>query len=378
MFYVKISSLIKELNIVRYLLLIIVYLLLLTNITLSAKLDNILKKNLLVSNKLELTFKDKVKNINYFTIKKNGLVKHVYDIKNGVLPLGSKTIKYFKAKGLDAVRIGQFRKDVLRIVIESKSLLSVVHRVRGKKLTVHLRFAKPKVLKRPKKRNSLYLKRNKKLIILDAGHGGRDVGASNKRIREKNLTLSMTLKLRKVLKKMGYRVLMTRSTDKTMRLKERTDYANKYKGDIFISLHVNAAPKKRTSKVKYEGVTVFYLTTKHIKRVRNRRTHYRSKKVYSRRETQQMIGRWKHRHSQSLARKVRKNILKNLRKKYTVNDKGIKRQGFWVLLATTMPSILVETGYISNKKELKRLQNKNYQRVLVEGIAKGVNSYFGL
>ena len=93
-----------------------------------------------------------------------------------------------------------------------------------------------------------------------------------------------------------------------------------------------------------------------------------------------MIGGDKKRiYAKKLAIEVRNSILRDLRKRYRdVNDKGIKRKPYWVLLATTMPSILIETGYISNKNELKRLQNKTYQSILVEGIAKGVNSYFGL
>ncbi len=359
-------------------LLIIIGLLFLTNSNLWAKENNYLKNTLLVSNQLKLTFAHKIKRVKHFTIKKSGVIKHVYDIKNGLLSSG-KTIKNLKAKGVKSIRIGQFNKNVLRIVIESKYLLAKQHRLKNRTLTIYLP-AYNKVLSSKKvKKKRLYKKRHQKLIILDAGHGGRDIGASHRNIIEKDLTLSMTRKLRDVLKKMGYRVRMTRSTDKTMRLKERTDYANRYKGNIFISLHVNAAPKKRTPNVRYEGITVFYLSTKNIKkRLRKRRTHYKSKKRYSEKAAQQMISQWKSRHSKSLAIKVRKNIFKHLRKYYSVNDKGIKRQGFWVLLATTMPSILVETGYISHKKDLKRLQNSNYQRRLVEGIAKGVNSYFGL
>ncbi len=355
-------------------------LLLLTNLNLLAKENNHLKNTSIVSNRLKLTFGHKVKNVKYFTIKKNGMIKHVYDIKNAVISSG-KTIKNLKADSVESIRIGQFNKNILRIVIESKYFLAKRHRLKNRILTIYLpsyNRVLPKISKQIKQYH--YTKKHhQKLIILDAGHGGRDVGASNKRVREKNLTLSMTLKLRKILKQMGYRVLMTRSKDETISLKQRTDFANKYKGDIFISIHVDAAPIKRTPKVKYEGITVFYFSTKNTKRIKNRRIRYRGKKVYTVREYRQMIGYWKRIHARNLALKVRRNILTHLRKRYKeVNNKGIKRKPYWVLLATTMPSILVETGYISNKNELKKLQDKTYQRVLVEGIAKGVNSYFGL
>ena len=360
-------------------ILIFIGLLLLTNLNLLAKENNHLEDTSLVSNRLKLTFRHRIENIKYFTIKKNGVIKHVYDIKNGVL-LSGKTIKNLKADRVRSLRIGQFNQNVLRVVIESKYFLEKSYRVKNRTLTIYLPAYKkvlPKTIKQIKKYH-YSKKRHNKLIILDAGHGGRDVGASNKRIREKNLTLSMTLKLREILKQMGYRVLMTRAKDKFMNLKQRTDFANRYKGDIFISIHVNAAPIKRTPKVKYEGITVFYFSIKNTKRIKNRRIRYRGKKVYTVRDYKQMTGYWKRIHAKNLALKVRSNILTHLRKRYSVNDKGIKRKPFWVLLATTMPSILVETGYISNKNDLKKLQDKNYQRVLVEGIAKGVNSYFGL
>ena len=354
-------------------------LLLLTNLNLSAQIDNFLQNTSLHSNRLKLTFGHKIKNVKYFTIKKNGIIKHIYDIKNALL-LSGKTIKNLKANGVESLRIGQFNQHVLRVVVESKYFLAKRHRLKNRTLTIYLPSYKrvlPK--KRLVKKYHYSRKRYKKLVILDAGHGGKDIGASNKRVREKDLTLSMTLKLRDVLKQMGYRVLMTRSRDKFLNLKQRTDYANRYKGDIFISIHVDAAPIKRTPKVKYEGITVFYLSTKNTKRINNRRIVYRGKEVYTIREYKQMIGDKKRIYAKKLAIEVRNSILRDLRKRYRdVNDKGIKRKPYWVLLATTMPSILIETGYISNKNELKRLQNKTYQSVLVEGIAKGVNSYFGL
>ncbi len=354
--------------------------LLFTNLNLLARVDNPLENTSLVSNRLKLTFEHKIEKVRYFTIKKNGIIKHVYDIKNALL-LSGKTIKNLKADGVESLRIGQFNQHILRIVIESKYFLAKRHRLKNRTLTIYLPSYKrvlPKTVKQIKKYH-YSRKRHQKLVILDAGHGGRDIGASNKRVREKDLTLSMTLRLREILKRMGYRVLMTRSKDKTVSLKQRTDFANKYKGDIFVSIHVDAAPIKRTPKVKYEGITVFYLSTKNTKRINNRRIVYRGKEVYTIREYKQMIGDKKRIYAKKLAIKVRNSVLRHLRKRYRdVNDKGIKRKPYWVLLATTMPSILVETGYISNKNEVERLQDKTYQSVLVYGIAKGINSYFGL
>ena len=204
------------------------------------------------------------------------------------------------------------------------------------------------------------------------------MGASSKIVREKDLTLSMTLKLKTILKKMGYKVLLTRNRDKFMNLKQRTDYAYGKNASIFISIHANAAPKKRTKGVRYEGVEVFYLSLKNSKRVRKKRVLYRGKKVYSKKAYQQMVGKEKLLASRKLAKFVHRNILTHVGEAYEINDKGIKRKDFWVLLATKIPSILVETGYLTNKDEVKKLQNQHYQTLLMEGVAKGVNGYYGL
>jgi len=75
---------------------------------------------------------------------------------------------------------------------------------------------------------------------------------------------------------------------------------------------------------------------------------------------------------------VHRNILSHVRKRYSLNDKGIKQQDFWVLLATKIPSILVETGYLTHKNEGIKLRNVAYQTRLMEGVAKGINQYYGL
>ena len=360
-----------------------------------AKTDNYLRHTFLKENQLNLIFKYDVENVKHFVIKGHGIVKHVYDIQNSALP-NTQNISQYQADGVKAFRIGQFNKELVRVVIETTVPTQGVHIIEGRKLTFVLpshrnmsnpfkkvEIKKPVVKKVPKvyKSNRRYAynpSRRNKTIILDAGHGGRDIGASNKGVREKDLTLSMTLKLKSILKKMGYRVLLTRSKDSFMNLKQRTEYANRHKGSLFVSIHANAAPIKRNPKVRYQGIEVFYLSIKNSKRVKNKRAVYRGKKVYSRRAYKQMTSSWKFSKSRKLARSVKKNILKNVKKSYRIYDKGIKRRDFWVLLATKMPSVLVETGYLTHKNEVKKLTNEHYQTLLAEGIAKGINGYYGL
>jgi len=364
---------------------------------LTALTDNYLRQTSLRENQLNLVFKYNLGKVKHFTIPKgNGVVKHIYDIENVALP-STKDISQFQSKGIKAFRIGQYSKKIVRVVIEATVKMKGDFKIEGRKLVLFLPSCKQisKVKAKNKKRRAkkidkkhhrkIVLKnyrynpaRRYKTIVLDAGHGGRDIGASSKWVREKDLTLAMTLKLRDILTKMGYRVLLTRSSDKFMNLKQRTDYVFYRKGSIFISIHANSAPKKRTRAVRYEGVEVFYLGLQNSDRIRNKRAVYRGHIVYSRNDYQKMVSPWKYAQSKKLAKSVHRNILSHVSRYYKIYDKGIKRRDFWVLLATTMPSILVETGYLSSKREVKKLKNPNYQIRLMEGVARGVNAYYGL
>jgi len=370
---------------------------------LSALTDNYLRHTSLRHKHLNLVFKYDISKVKHFIIvKNNGVVKHIYDIPNVALP-HTKTLSEYHFKGVKAFRIAQYTKKVVRVVIETTVKMRGDFKIEGRKLVLSLphskkiKKVKSNVKKRVSKeihRKTIYKKiiykksllknyqynsaRRTKTIVLDAGHGGRDIGASSKWVREKDLTLAMTLKLRDILTKMGYRVLLTRSSDKFMNLKQRTDYVFYRKGSIFISIHANSAPKKKSRGVRYEGIEVFYLGLKNSNRIRNKRAVYRGHIVYSKHDYKKMVSSWKYAQSKKLANSVRHNILSHVSRYYKIYDKGIKRRDFWVLLATTMPSILVETGYLSSEREVKKLKNPNYQIRLMEGVARGVNAYYGL
>jgi N-acetylmuramoyl-L-alanine amidase len=353
--------------------------------------DNYLRQTFLQHNHLNLIFKYNIHSVKYFTMKKNGVVKHIYDIQNTALP-STKNISQFRAKGIKAFRIGQYSKKVIRVVIETTGSMQGIYKIKGKKLILFLPSSENRLKPILRIEKKQYIKSNKiktqkytynpargyQTIVLDAGHGGRDIGASSISVREKDLTLSMTLKLKNILQNMGYRVLLTRKEDKFINLKQRTDYVYNRKGSIFISIHANAAPKKKTKGVRYEGIEVFYLGLKNSTRVKNKRATYRGRKVYSKNSYKKMVSSWKFSQSRKLANKIHNNILSHVSQKYKIYDKGIKRQDFWVLLATKMPSILVETGYLTSKNEVRKLKNSHYQTRLMEGIANGINQYYGL
>jgi N-acetylmuramoyl-L-alanine amidase len=353
-----------------------------------AQANNYLRETSLRNNKLVLTFKYNIDNVKPLALESNGMVKYIYDIKNGVLSKNKK-ISHYRYKGIKAFRMGQYKKDYLRIVIESYGRSKKNYSIVGKVLTIYLNSSlssKVSQSNKKKQNNKKYSKKKsknkytkkyhgKKTIIIDPGHGGRDVGAIGKGIYEKTITLEISKRLRKELQNRGYRVFMTRTYDKYLSLKERTEYANARAGNMFISIHANAAHKGK-SKQKYQGVEVFHLSLKNSDRIKKNRAYYKGKYYYSVATYKRMTSAWKMDTSHKLAKNIRRGILSKVRKRYKLKDKGVKSSDFWVLLASTMPAVLIETGYLTHDAELRKLRSKRYQDTFSKGIADGVDAYF--
>jgi len=321
---------------------------------------------------LELTFAKniKAKDIKHFVISANGFDKHVYDIKNAYLPKG-KTHRY-NYPNIRAFRIGQYRPDILRIVIESTKKIKKRFRVSQRVLFLPILLEKSFRKKKKKRKKDI---RNRFKVVIDAGHGGRDRGTSCCSLHEKQFTLSMAYNLKKRLEKKGYTVYMTRHNDKYVSLIDRTKYANSKKADIFISIHVNAAPKRKVNRLN--GIEIFYLSL-HNPHLHGRTISYKGKTVYYKNSFKLMTNRKKILLSRRLGQKVQRGMNKNIKKGYKSLVSKLKCSGFWVLTGTTMPTILVETGYITHKKDRKRLTSRYYKNLAVKGIVEGVDSYFGL
>ena len=225
-------------------------------------------------------------------------------------------------------------------------------------------------------------KANKRdLIVIDAGHGGHDSGAIGGVLYEKNLVLSITKKVSKALKKRGYSVYMTRSTDRFLKLSQRTKIADKKGAVAFISIHANSVPKRRRNTA--HGIETFFLqNTRDAKSQRIARRENAavlkdagtnlSKHVI----IDSVLNGPKIIESNKLAIDVQRHIISTVRKKYSgVKDGGVRHAPFYVLVGASRPSILVEVGYISHPRERKRLFTAKYQNLIANGIADGVNNY---
>ena len=219
----------------------------------------------------------------------------------------------------------------------------------------------------------------KKIIVIDPGHGGKDRGAKGiKGLLEKDVVLDIALKLKKLIKKkLDYKVILTRNNDVFIPLQERTEIANGNKADIFISIHANASKRKDAS-----GIETYYLDF--AKSDRALETAARENKVpRSNIDDVQyiladMVANTKMNDSSQLAGIVQNNLIQGMRKKFKrVKDLGAKGGPFYVLHGANMPSVLVETSFISNPIEGKRLRSSKYRERLAYFILEGIEKYFG-
>lgn len=214
-------------------------------------------------------------------------------------------------------------------------------------------------------------------VVVDPGHGGHDPGAIGQSgLQEKDVALAIGLKLREKLKdELGLDVVMTRSTDVFIPLEERTAIANKVGADLFISIHANASPNRNAS-----GIETYYLNlakTEKVAQLAAKENGTSLEKVSTLQAILfDLMANYKLNDSAHLADEVQKEVYKAKRARYTdARNLGVKQGPFYVLVGATMPSILVETAFISNATEEARLKDPAFHDLIAEGIVKGVRDY---
>jgi len=217
-------------------------------------------------------------------------------------------------------------------------------------------------------------------IIVDAGHGGHDTGAIGPRgVREKDVTLAMAKRLAATLRSQGFVVTLTRTDDRYLKLEERTAIANLARGDLFVSLHTNATPRRDRS-----GVETYFLNVtddRYARRLAARENGTMEleeapkdvQRILTDLDSKASAGA-----SRTLARLVQKEITARTRQSQgPVRDRGVKSALFYVLLGARMPAVLVETAFISNRAEEQRLASPAYQQLVADGVARAVADFAG-
>ena len=183
--------------------------------------------------------------------------------------------------------------------------------------------------------NNTIIKQKDKLIVIDAGHGGKDPGAIFSNIQEKSLNLDIAKRLRKLLEAEGYEIIMTRTTDEFIELEERAAIANRNNADLFISVHNNSMPES------YRGTMT----------------------LYSPRDAEEEFS------SKDLAQVIQKNMEQSL----SSGSIGAReRTNLVVLNKTTMPAIIAEVACMSNEAELNLLKTAVFRQAAAQGICNAI------
>ncbi|HET6981799.1 MAG TPA: N-acetylmuramoyl-L-alanine amidase, partial [Myxococcaceae bacterium] len=195
--------------------------------------------------------------------------------------------------------------------------------------------------------------------------------------KEKDVALAIAKKLRTVLTEQGLEVVLTRETDRFVRLEERARLANVARGDLFISVHCNSLPQRQIRGI--ETYTLNLASDRYAIRLAARE-NATSEKGMS--DLQFLLAdlatRANTEESARLATQVQSGLVSALRSKDgKIRDLGTKEALFYVLLGTKMPAILVETGFLSNPEEEKRLASPGYQEDVARAIASGVQGFLG-
>ncbi len=208
-------------------------------------------------------------------------------------------------------------------------------------------------------------------IVIDAGHGGKDPGASHYGLREKDLNLDIARRLRSELTAAGFSVTMTRDHDEFLSLQRRPSVANRSQADLFVSVHVNANRRRHVA-----GVEVYYpresvigsstplpprIEPMEIDALTTTHRHVLWDLVLSKSRRQSAV--------------MARHICRALQIQLGAPCRGTRGARFVVLREAWMPAVLVEVGYVTNRKEAQQLNRSSYRQTIAKAIAEGVVSY---
>lgn len=175
-----------------------------------------------------------------------------------------------------------------------------------------------------------------KTVVIDAGHGGHDGGATANGLKEKDLTLDIAKRIQSKLKGSELKVIMTRSTDKYLTLSERANIANRNKADLFVSVHINSGGGTGFESFIYSG------------------------------------------NVSANTQKLQETIHRNIMDQMDVADRGEKRANFAVVRQTSMPAVLTENLFIDTKADAAKLKDSKQLDKIAQGHADGIIEYLGI
>ena len=224
-------------------------------------------------------------------------------------------------------------------------------------------------------------KARKKIIVLDPGHGGKDPGAIGAygKTYEKNITLAMGKELKSILEKKGYKVYLTRSTDVFIPLRQRVRIAQRYKADLFMSIHADSALNRNA-----KGLSVYTLSEKASDKEAAALAE-RENKVdiiggvdfsENSKEINDILISLSQTDSRNKSSKFATYMVNEMSKTVKLVNNTHRFAGFAVLKAPDIPSVLLEMGYLSNRNEERLLKQSGYRKKLATSASKAIDRYF--
>jgi len=215
-------------------------------------------------------------------------------------------------------------------------------------------------------------------IVLDAGHGGKEVGAIGpKGLMEKDATLALCRKLSDSLSsKLGLRVILTRNDDSVVPLDQRTAIANQYKADLFLSIHLNSAIVRGA-----HGPETYFLSleasdeiARKAAEVENAQSRTTAPAAASA-DLKMILWDLAQQEYLNESSRFAQALQEEMNHATGVQNRGVKQAPFKVLVGATMPAALVEVGFISNPEEEARLQSEDFQNLVVASLERAVERY---
>ena len=226
------------------------------------------------------------------------------------------------------------------------------------------------------------------IVVLDPGHGGKDYGAVGKTSNEKSINLEVARLVAGSLRQQdSIKVVMTRDDDTFLSLQERANVANRAHGDLFISIHVNSVDRRTKNRTTIAGASVYTLglhrTAENLEVAKRENAVMVLEPDYSTTysgfdpnsaESYIIFELNQNRHldrSIQFAQTVQDELVSTAGRK----DKGVRQAGFWVLMATSMPAVLIELDFICNPQSEKYISSATGQRKMADAIVNAVNAY---
>lgn len=220
-----------------------------------------------------------------------------------------------------------------------------------------------------------------RIVVIDAGHGGRDPGAHGPNgLLEKSTALAIATRLSGFLKERGYEVRMTRASDTLIALADRPHFANQWKGErpaaVFVSIHANSGASAAS------GFETYFLSEartedeRRVAEMENAAVRFEDKPAGPAPELDLIVNGLKNDYFQRASNDLAEVIQEHLAGVHPGPNRGVKQAGFRVLVGALMPAVLVEVGFISNREESRLLGTSVFQQKVAYSLAQAVDKYF--